>query len=105
MQVRLRENSLTAKGSVVNVAPSVPSEPDFKLQRTRVLSAFLGTVSAALVSARHASGTRGKLIGSVSECIRPAWASQVAEWERIHLPVQETPEMQVGSLGQEDPLE
>ena len=32
-------------------------------------------------------------------------ASQVAQWWRIHLPVQETPEMQVCSLGHKDPLE
>ena len=31
-----------------------------------------------------------------------SWASQVAQWQRIHLPAQET---QVLSLGQEDPLE
>ena len=30
------------------------------------------------------------------------WASQVAQWYRICLPMQET---QVGSLGREDPLE
>ena len=33
------------------------------------------------------------------------WASQVAQWYRIHLPMQETPEMQIPFLGQEDPLE
>ena len=35
------------------------------------------------------------------------WASQAAHWlkESIHLPVQETQEMHVPSLGQEDPLE
>ena len=32
-------------------------------------------------------------------------ASQVAQWERTHLPMQETQEMWVRSLGQEDPLE
>ena len=32
-------------------------------------------------------------------------ASQVAQWKRIHLPMQETQEMWVRSLGQEDPLE
>ena len=31
--------------------------------------------------------------------------SQVAQWERIRLPKQETQEMWVQSLGQEDPLE
>ena len=31
--------------------------------------------------------------------------SQVPQWSRIHLPMQETQEMQVRSLGQEDPLE
>ena len=31
-----------------------------------------------------------------------AWASQEAQWQRIHLPIQET---QVRSLGQEDFLE
>ena len=30
------------------------------------------------------------------------WASLVAQWQRIRLPMQE---MQVGSLGQQDPLE
>ena len=30
------------------------------------------------------------------------WASQVAQWIRIHLPMPETQEVQ--SLGQEDPL-
>ena len=34
-----------------------------------------------------------------------AWASQVAQWERICLPVQETQETCVRSLGQDDPLE
>ena len=29
----------------------------------------------------------------------------MAQWERIHLPMQETQEMRVLSLGQEDPLE
>ena len=29
----------------------------------------------------------------------------VAQWQRAHLPVQETQEPQVRSLGQEDPLE
>ena len=33
------------------------------------------------------------------------WASLVAQWERIHLPMQEPQEIQVQSLGQEDPLE
>ena len=33
------------------------------------------------------------------------WASQVAQWWRIHLPMQETQEMQLWSLGQEDPPE
>jgi len=32
-------------------------------------------------------------------------ASQVAQWERTRLPIQETLEMQVLSPGQEDPLE
>ena len=32
----------------------------------------------------------------------PLWASRVAQWSRIHLPMQET---RVQSLGQEDPLE
>ena len=32
-------------------------------------------------------------------------ASQVAQWERIHLPVQEMQETQVRSLGWEDPLQ
>ena len=33
------------------------------------------------------------------------WAFQVAHWERIHLPMQETQEMQVQFLGQEEPPE
>ena len=33
------------------------------------------------------------------------WAFQVAQWEKIHLPMQEIQEMQVRSLGQEDPLQ
>ena len=33
------------------------------------------------------------------------WASQVAQWERIRLPIQQTQEMQVRPLGWEDPLE
>ena len=33
------------------------------------------------------------------------WASQAAQWQRICLPVQETQETWVGSLGQEDALE
>ena len=33
------------------------------------------------------------------------WASQVAQCYRIHLPMQETQETRVQSLGQEDPLE
>ena len=33
------------------------------------------------------------------------WASQVAQWYRIYLPLQETQETQVRSLGWEDPLE
>ena len=33
------------------------------------------------------------------------WASKVAQWERTSLPMQETLEMQVLSLDQEDPLE
>ena len=32
-------------------------------------------------------------------------ASQAAQWERIHLPMQETQETRIWSLGQEDPLE
>ena len=32
-------------------------------------------------------------------------ASQVAQWERTRLPIQETLEMQVLSPGQEDPLD
>ena len=35
----------------------------------------------------------------------PHWASQVAQWGRIHLPIQEMPEIWVRSLGWEDPLE
>ena len=31
--------------------------------------------------------------------------SQVAQWQRIHLPVQETQEAWIRSLGQENPLE
>ena len=33
------------------------------------------------------------------------WASQVAQWQRIHLPVQVKQETQVRSLDREDPLE
>ena len=33
------------------------------------------------------------------------WASQVAQWQRIRLPMQEMQEMRIPSLGQEDPLE
>ena len=33
------------------------------------------------------------------------WASQVAQWQRIHLLMQETQETQVQYLGLEDPLE
>ena len=32
-------------------------------------------------------------------------ASQVAQWQRTHLPMQEMQETRVGSLGLEDPLE
>ena len=32
-------------------------------------------------------------------------AFQAAQWERIHLPMQETQETRICSLGQEDPLE
>ena len=32
-------------------------------------------------------------------------ASGVAQWQKIHLPMQETQEMQIQSLGGEDPLE
>ena len=32
-------------------------------------------------------------------------AAQVAQWQRIHLPMQETQETRVQSLGQEDLLE
>ena len=32
-------------------------------------------------------------------------ASQLVQWSRIHLPLQETQETLVPSLGQEDPLE
>ena len=35
----------------------------------------------------------------------PHWASQVAQWGRIHLPIQEMPEIWVRSLGWENPLE
>ena len=35
-------------------------------------------------------------------CMR---ASLVVQWSRIHLPMQETQEMRVLSLGREDPLE
>ena len=34
-----------------------------------------------------------------------AQASQMEQWQRIHLPTQEMEEMQVQSLGWEDPLE
>ena len=37
--------------------------------------------------------------------IMEIWASSVAQWYRIHLPVQEMQETQVRSLDQEDPLE
>ena len=33
------------------------------------------------------------------------WAFQVAQWKKIHLPMQEMQEIKVRSLGQEDPLE
>ena len=33
------------------------------------------------------------------------WDSQVIQWSRIHLPLQEMQETPVGSLGWEDPLE
>ena len=33
------------------------------------------------------------------------WNSQVTQWSRIHLPLQEMQETLVLSLGQEDPLE
>ena len=35
----------------------------------------------------------------------PHWASLVAQWLRIRLPMKEMQETQVPSLGQEDPLE
>ena len=34
-----------------------------------------------------------------------SWVSQVAQWQRIHLPMQETQETSVRSLGREDLLE
>ena len=33
------------------------------------------------------------------------WAFQVAQWKKIHLPMQEMQEIKVRSLGQEDPLQ
>ena len=36
---------------------------------------------------------------------KPAWASQVAQWYRVHLSIQEMQETQVQSLGWEDPLD
>ena len=43
--------------------------------------------------------------GDTLPFLKKAGASQVAQWWRIHLPMQETREMQVWPLGQEDPLE
>ena len=37
--------------------------------------------------------------------LRFIWASQVAQWQRIHLLMQELPETQAQFLGWEDPLE
>ena len=36
---------------------------------------------------------------------KPAWASQVAQWYRVRLSIQEMQETQVQSLGREDPLD
>ena len=44
----------------------------------------------------------GKIIASMWRDLR---ASQMAQRERIHLPMQEMLETQFGSVGQEDPLE
>ena len=44
---------------------------------------------------------KGKMV-VVNRCL---WSSLVAQWKRIHLPMQETQEVRVRSLGQEDPLE
>jgi len=41
-------------------------------------------------------------LNSVCAPVIYSWASLVTQWQRNHLPVQE---MQVQSLGQEDPLE
>ena len=38
-------------------------------------------------------------------CVYKCVYNQVAQWERIHLPMQETQETWALSLGQEDPLE
>ena len=37
--------------------------------------------------------------------LKRSWASQVAQWSRIRLPMQETQETRARSLGQEDLLE
>ena len=52
-------------------------------------------------------GWRVVLIGEKSmEVIwGSSWASQVAQWQRIYLPMEETQETWVQSLGREDPLE
>ena len=60
------------------------------------LSWFLG--AHHLASGQQQTNTK-RLLASLLVC---GWASQVAQWWRIHLPMQET---QVQSLSQEDPLE
>ena len=52
-------------------------------------------------TARLSSSTHGDNL----PFLKKAGASQVAQWWRIHLPMQETQEMQVWPLRQEDPLE
>ena len=48
---------------------------------------------------------RGFLASTNRSCLGQLWASQLAQWWRIHQPMQETQETWVWSLGQEDSLE
>ena len=44
-------------------------------------------------------------MASIAPLPLQAQASQMEQWQRIHLPMQEKEELQVQSLGWEDPLE
>ena len=84
-----------------------PAMLSLHLAAKRVLSSLIHTMGNTCTGLYALTGHHSftGLLKVHSHGYNEGWAAQVAQQWRTHLPMQETQEMWVRSLGQEDPLE